>query len=357
MQTKSVHDYHDRQDQIYDWVSNGGEGLMGLHLTSVPDAAIDFAVSQYARFNVPVNGELIEVISSSISKAFFLVDYWNPYTLLHGISDVNCTNDWADHTYEVYNGNEFNGHSSEADPEVLETFTYVPGQAEEFFNYCLSHPGIDGMPYGVGHDLRGVLFEHDQEIWEDLSPEAEKELYRVCSVENAEGKIVVDRNRLDAYIELAAWAGFLWIAGPLGRAFRMSHHEIMDCAATYGECILSSGCIIPPTHYRRIPRPPRSCYRCGVQTWCVEPTQVDESSCFICEHCLYGTLPNFGGANCGTKFCKFSVCPNHPLHHMGQAGVTESLRTSGQLMAVARGDAFTKLHGSVGSTAPTQIGF
>ncbi len=356
MQTISVHDYPDKEDQIFDWVSNSGSGLMGVRFGEVPEGAIDFAIQQYARFNVPVNALLVEVIRLGISSAIYLVDFFNPYSLLHGVSDVNATDEWASHTFQIFDGIEFGGTSKEADPEVLETFAYVPGQAEEFFNYCLSRPGLDAMPYGIGCSLREILFDLDEEIWDGMTSEVEKELKEACREDLPDGTSVVNKDRMHAYIELAAWAGFLWIAGPLGRAFRMSNHEIMDCAMTYGECILSTGSIIPPTNYRKLPRPPRSCYKCGMQTWCVENTQVDESFTYVCEACLNFDFPKFGGANCGTKFCKLSACIHHPFHYLGSEGMFSAMRQSGQLMAVARGDAITRLQGARTDT-PLQLGF
>jgi hypothetical protein len=337
--------YYDdgKEDQIWDWVSNGNGGLMNFEFGEIPDECIDFCLQQFSRFNVPMPSELISVLVAGASSAFYYSDVVDPYALFRGTSDVDVTDDWSKITYEIHDA-DGSPQSREADPQYMETFRFIPGQCEAKFHEMLSRPGLKALPNMIGEMIFEVLEGHGEEAWDTLDSETELALRAMCT---APGGDRPDPRRMMAYFELSAWAGFIWLAGPLGREYRRQKHDIIGCALEYGECILVDGTITAPIYYTKHNRPPQSCHRCGEQVWCVEHTMLGATTALICEACLNQGMPPAGYANCGTKFCKNSLCQHHPFAHMGQAGMHASMARDGQLAIMVQHHSDLRLHGEM----------
>lgn len=346
---KSLEDYYSKEDQLWDWACNYGQGIMGLAPDVVPEECVDFCLSQFARFNIPLPSCIIDVIIRGAGVTMYHVDVEDPYALLSGVSDVNAVWDWCHNAYEVWDG-PHNGY--EPDPQFLETFAYAPGQAEVVFDHTLSHPALDALPNMIGDYLSGMIrgvsdysSYIEEPVWKSLNEDHILELRSMCLT--PEGTF--NETKFLAYFDLAAWAAFAWIAGPPSRAFRMYHHEIMSVAIKYGECILADGLVIAPTHYKKLSRPPQSCYRCGVAGWCVEIVLTMGNASYMCEHCLTEGMPKPKNSplNCGSKMCMFTECPHNPYHGMGAGGINRSRAEHGQLGAMARGESCLRTEGDI----------
>jgi hypothetical protein len=353
--TRDVQHYYDdgsREDTLWDWVSSNGEGLMGIEFAEIPEECFQFCLSQYERFKVPFYRELYEAIRVGAYAAFSFVDVARPYALFEGVSDVDMTLDWASTTYRIFDPVAPNKRSYEADPATVESFAFMPGQAAETFRDLLGRPGLDALPFMHGEGIREVLsgdacFTGDGSYLDLLSSDGIAALAELCT-----GDKGPDTQRMWSYLELAAWASYVWLIGPESRNFRIYHHELIGIAVSDGECLIVEGTIISPDHYTKIDRPPQSCYHCAVQTWCVEHTQTRNHQAYICEACLNFDMPKSKNANCGTKFCTLSACPNHPYHQMGRQGAFQSRHEGGYLtQQVAAKKA------QLSGTAPKQLGF
>lgn len=304
---------------------------MRLHEFLIPEA-LRFCISQYERFNISLPEKIIPVVEEGIAATFMYVDYIDPYSLFWGLGDVDITDDWASYAYEVKDGK----HYVELDPETVETFFYVPGQAEDQFHYMMSHPGVRAIPSGASSGILEVLngdWHGDTGCEERIDSEVRKALYDLCR--NPDGS--VNNTTVDAYFELAAWASFAWISGPLSRDARVALSDIYATAIRYGECIMVDGSVIAPGDYRRLSRPPKSCHRCGISAWCTELIICQGSSRHLCEHCLSEGMPRSKRATCGTKMCMLVRCPHHPHHGLGSAGLGRTYREYGQLSSKSRG--------------------
>lgn len=335
-------DEFEENHQLYDWVTETNSGIIGFRFGDLPEECFTFCLEQYARFNIPCPPEISEVVIAGASCTMYYIDIIDPYCFFSGISDVDITTDWAHAAYEVFDPERPNKPAWEAPPEWLETFTAVPGQAEEWFYHMLARPGLAALPYGehIRDLLRGEY--NGEEMWDSITHETDLALRDICRI-NGEP----DKARMEAYFELAAWAAFIWAMGPLSRHYRANHHDIFHVALQHGEAILVEGSVIAPTHYRRLNRPAESCYRCGIAAWCVEHTQINGRTKFICEHCSTLGMPLIGGASCGTKQCMYISCPNHPYPHkdMSPSGMASFARHNGQLISAARGLTTTRILG------------
>lgn len=300
----------------------------------VPEMAQDFVVEQYNRFRFPHVGmsKYLHIVAPAM--IIDLVDYDDPYLMLWDASDVTMTHDWETYTYEVTEDKEVYW---ELDPERLETFRYIPYQADEFFNKHMAMPGLDAFPSWLGGTIKayvdqvlaqgfsaGSYYLHNiptpNDVYDDLSKR----------ILNEDG--LTNESRVNAYFDLALWASTLWIFGPLGRDYRMSTSDIMEVCLTDGECIVYDGEAISPEFYRKTDRPIRSCYKCGIGGWCVELSMDDNATCrYICEGCLSRGMKPRNGATCGTKFCKYFECPHNAYYNAGQGAVRDVMRTHGQL--------------------------
>lgn len=330
-------DYQNEKNQLLEWVDYNGCGLMGLYTADgLPGDAWDFIYSQFERFGVesfPDKDAFHEVLWIGVDAAIRWVDYYDPYALLSGISDVVYTNDWQQFTYDI----QASTIVEEANPEFLETFKFVPGASEKCFNYCMSHPGLDALPMDIGTGIRDIFDGHfNEEVWGHLSHRAEIALKEACTIMGEDSAPQVDTKRMKAHFELAAWAFVVWLIGPLSREFKGRCHEAFDICLQHGECILYEGVFLSPRDYTKHLRKPQSCHSCGLDAWCVEMTQVSGVNRFICEKCLNSHIPKIGSANCGVRICRFVSCSYHPAHLDGARGLHHQMRTSGQLTYMAK---------------------
>jgi len=357
--TKNAQSYYDndKEDALWEWINNSGQGIMGFEFGEIPPECFEFCLSQYKRFGIPHYGELHEAIRVGASAALYFLDVINPYALFEGVSDVDQTNEWSTTTYRIFDLLEPSKRSYEPDPMSVESFMYKPGQAEETMAKFMGMPGLSALPNGHGQDIRSVLQgDYNDRDWceESMSIDGLRALREVFS-DVVDGARVVNNDRLTSYMELGAWAAYLWSIGPDSRSFRMFHHEAIALAVEYGECLIVEGQFISPKYYSKIDRPPQSCYHCGVQTWCVEHTLTNTHQSYICEACLNFDMPKNRFSNCGSKFCTLSACPNHPYHQLGRQGAFQSRRESGYLLDMAK----QKIHPiKIGATStPKQLGF
>jgi len=329
-----AHDYMDSHaDQIYDWVESDGQGIFSFCFGDIPDGCISFILSQFERFGIPCPAEITDVIVAAASSTFFFIDTVEPYSLFYGTSDVNITGDWAKYTFEI-NDPYVSGSGKEADPENTETFLMDPNQSQEVFDHCLARPGLDSLPFNIGDGIRAIMRGdyYQEDVFDAMAGDCELYLDDLCATPDGG----VDDNKKWAYCELSAWAAFLWAAGPLGRQWRFDNNVIYEACLTHGSCILTENSVIPPEHFKIIERPPKSCYQCGTSAWCVELTQDGEVTRHICEHCLNGDLPNWGGiANCGSRYCRYATCQYHPFFGQENA-MYQAHRHSGQLNGMAK---------------------
>jgi len=303
---------------------------MNIGYDSVPEECFHFCLEQYQRFNIPMPEEIHEVIHIGGHATFSYVDYINPYALFYGTSDVNMTEEWSEYTYEIYD--EYYKKTFEASPEGLETFRADLQQGEEVFIDILGKPGLEALPGGIGGEISDVInggYYSDESCFDRCEPKTKEYLKALCSANG-----VIDHNRIEAYFNLAAWASYAWIIGPLSRRFRMDRHHVFAEVLQYGEAILSDGCVIPPANYRRLVRPPLSCHECGVTTWCIELVVVDGGTRYICEHCASEGMPPLGLATCGSRHCLLSNCQHHPMCGLGFQAAS---RKYGQLSNATKG--------------------
>lgn len=312
---------------------------MGFTFGDVPAECFDFCMSQYERFNVNVPKILHSVVEAGASAAFYYMDCVDPYVLFSGISDVDMTDDWAMHAYEVVDDR---GRTHEVDPESVETFVFRPGQDDEVFQKVMSYPGLKALPVGLGESIADVIHgEYGSDCCYTLSTEADEVLRGICTA--ADGKF--NREMHDAYFELAAWATCAWLIGPAGRDFRYNHHDIFCAVMDHGEAILYDGSVLAPKHYRKLIRAPKSCSKCGIPAWCVELVSSGVTTRHLCESCYSEGMPPSSLATCGSKRCLLPACPHHPYHSLGSAGIQYTRKDHGQLGASARGESVLRIKG------------
>lgn len=326
---QSSWDYDGRTDQLFEWAVNCGEGVMRLtEYGPAVEECYDFCLEQYERFKIPVIPEIREAIVEGMKSSFLYVDYIDPYALFWGIGDVEITDDWSQFAYEIKDGRKY----VEVDPESIETYVFLPGRGEESFEEMMSKPGLQAIPGNIGFGAKDVLdgeWYGDESAISRVSAECRRALEDLCR--RSDG--VVDYTAVHAYFELSAWASMAWIVGPLSRHHRVDLSDVYAVALRYGECIMVDGSVIAPTDYRRLERPPKSCHKCGISSWCTELVMTFGAVRYLCENCLSAGMPPTGRATCGSKLCMLVRCPHHPHHGMGAAGLSRAYRDHGQLVA------------------------
>ena len=125
------------------------------------------------------------------------------------------------------------------------------------------------------------------------------------------------QTRMD-YFRLAAWATIAWMFGPYARDFRYRFFNIFEACykegAEGGECIMYSGTVYERKYYTKTERPARSCYVCGLSSWCVETTYIEGTTRYLCEKHVNGNIPTVPPMNCGTRSCRYTECAHHVYH-------------------------------------------
>jgi hypothetical protein len=326
---------YDKEDQLFKMMDYGN-GAVFYDYRYLPKDAAEFVVSQFRRFNVPLPPQISPLTLLGPALAASVVDYYDPYILFWEFSDVMYTDEWCNFTYDIY---DVRGNCTEADPSQLETYRFMPGNAERVFEQWMQKPGLKELPNYLTPYMRDATTDYFDgnhypyplyNVADYPSPEQLSFLVeRACT--NKETGEVNDK-WIDAYYDLVQWAGMLWMFGPPSREFRRENSEIFEVCLGYGECILYDGVVINPKFYKRTERVPLSCYRCGVDAWCVDATlDVNGVARNICEGCLTKGMPRIEGCTCGTKFCKYFECPHNQWHGKDAAGLRDVMRTHGQL--------------------------
>lgn len=367
-----------REASLYDWVSGWGTGMSGLmRPQDLPSEMFQFMITQYQRFGVENLPD--EILLSSAWATFHTIDYIEPYSLYHGLSDVDVTENWAKNTYDVV---KYDGTVQEADPEITETFVLVPDQGEKMFYQMMQHPGFDYKELGMVGDFieeyisatSGITDEnsYDQssietKLWLDercapfVETPPELDLPKCIEIPQDndlpylikpsltnyksylsgvrhKGMDIYEQPLVRAYyeaelhndsalkarlkyFEMGAWAALAWIISPTKEAFefRESCWDMFYMCHKYGECVINGGTVLKREDYTKTNRPVKSCYQCGLPAWCVEMTYINGVNRYLCEKHLNGELPKIAPVTCGTKVCRFTECPHHPLHGMANA--------------------------------------
>ena len=372
-------DYHNKEAELLNWASYYGSGISGIYSPEeLPKEMFDFCVSQFERFNMPVPPE--DVILRGMWAAFITVDYYDPYQLFYGETDVIYTDDWMHKTYRL------DDDESDLDPDFLETFELLPDQDVKTFENYINNPGLEKISCGdiiEDHVAGELAYDHvkiSDESFEWLKahsppepaiPTMPKKLKNKDWVNTYETYLknkdwVKDDDLLELnqllkdpecleflnkaieyrkvteyrtdYIRLAAWAAYVWFMGPLARDFRRRNYEIFDICYSDKSCILYSGNMYSPTKFKIINRSPQSCEICGLDSYCVSLAYFNGGSKFICEKHLNGELPQFTQSSCGSRVCRFTECKHHPMFGMKDARRLAH-RESGQLIQKTRENA------------------
>ena len=263
----------EKQPCMYDW-----EGIFSEQ-TNIPQEMMTFIEEQHKRFNVALPPE--EVIRYTIEYTYTALTRWDPYSWFSGITDVECTQSWMDHTYEIMN---LDGEKVEVDPEELETFRIFPGRDLTSFNDAITNPGLGNLPCGIGSLIDEFLdgeCTSGESVMGCLSPHAAYTL-REMSHNNPD--------TVKAHVHLIAWSAACWMIGPMGKEYRRDICHIFDTCYEYGECIVFQGYVYSPNEYKVVNRAPRSCVICGLDSWCVEMVHLDGMTRYICEHHVNPTL-------------------------------------------------------------------
>lgn len=330
----------ERKSSLFDWINNCGQGLIGIPSREhLPEEMINFVREQYARFNIPFNADIDEVALIGAWAAYGLLDFTDPYLWLLGTSDVSESPDWRTKCFT------FIDHSSPfdttylkrgepANPEFLETFVFVPNQCENVFNEIMAKPGLENLPGNAGLGIKAELdgeytgYEHDCF--------AELRDTDGCGYETLKAMTKENSEQARAYFELAAWAAFAWLVGPLSREWRYNTHDVFHLCLKDGISVIYDGAILGKENFYIEDRAPLSCSVCGVDAWCVEMTFIEGTHRMLCEKHVSDGIPLYGAATCGSRICRYVACQNHPAHCRGAAGVHETYRKSGQLTDMVR---------------------
>jgi len=330
----------EKELQLIQMAQDYGWGSVFYDFRGVPKSATDFIKSQYERFRIPIPPALSNIMPElGGALALELFDYYDPYSLFWCFSDVSYTNDWQKYSYDIWMPD---GEIIEADPLQLETFSFVPGQAQGFFEKQIMMPGVDSLPQEVGIFPRDVVddyvgghhFPHALHYDHGFPDFSEVEVILAKSCLDSFGR--VDQKRMWAYWDISIWAGILWVLGPLSQEFRYKYSELTEVALDHGHAIIYQGNVISPNCYRVSDRQVNSCYKCGLATWCAEMT-IDSGGVarIICEGCLTKGMPRLPGTSCGTKFCREWECP-HNAHFNDKSAMHGAMRQHGQLAQKSR---------------------
>lgn len=318
----------DTQLSLSEWADNCETGLIGLHSPEeLPQDMLDFIYTQFERFKIDTLDKKLmdEVVRVGAWASFYHLDAADPYLwLIRGLSDVAWSDLGYKSTIEIKHPWD-DRTPEEANPDRLEVFEPAPGQAEKFFNQAMAMPGLQSLPYEIGEHIKFHLFEHYGGPEDYCSGPAIAGLQALCSKKGH-----LDKVMYNAYFELSAWAAFLWLVGPPGRDWRAGHHDVFWLCATEGIAVLYDMAFISESNYVIHARAPQSCCVCGLDSYCVELVYLEGMARFICEKHLNGT-PLYQNATCGSKICKFAICPHHPMHGQEDA-VYRSVAGVGQIV-------------------------
>lgn len=301
----SVPDYSadwDMADKTEDYqlseVAGNGYGVIGYYggkSLSVKEA-FPFIVAQYERFGQEVPD--MDMLSWCWDQAFYYIDQFDPYALMTGSCDVIKTEEAYYYQYAVSD----DGKSwMEVEPDEVETFRYWD-KGEESWNILMQHPGLEEY---FDH-IYDYFDDHFSYIRDDDHAEAYGEEWELM---NKYGPKTQD------IAHLGIWAAIMWMSSPLeeAKAWRYEFHPIFNICYEHGACVLHAWTFHDPNYFERLERRPKTCAKCGIDSWCVDYTMIaSEQQSYICEHCLSDGLP-FPGRVCGTRLCEKTSCPHHPV--------------------------------------------
>lgn len=330
--------YEKEEHSLYEWTSQSGFGIIGYcGRDQLPQKCIDYCMSAFPFFGLSNHPTLEEVARIGAFCTYWVIDIGNPYALFMGVSDVDYTEDWQKYTFEIKD--PYRDRIIEANPELLETYRWVPGQAEREYTEILRRGGewfeqwrrqkeanfssiLDTLPIGIGSEIQCHL---DGDWGESAHEQLDDHvvLKKLHEVSGGDVKLQM------TYFEVAAWAAFLWMAGPEGRDWRNCHHDIFHMCANDGVAFMYDQNFVEKENVVAMSRPPQSCVVCGLDSYCVEMAHISGVTRYICEKHL-NDEPVFEGATCGAKICRAVICPHHPLHGRDN-GLMEQLKKTGQL--------------------------
>ena len=297
-----------------------------------PEDAKRFVASQFQRFGIPVPDQIRGIIDYGICCLIDLCDYMDPYFLFSGYCDTQITAEWAESVYEIFEDGECVHRCS---TDHLETFKSNPMASENFFNEYIAKPGLESLPDEIKFSVKcfhDEIKSGDRYLysWDNESEIIElfHNIGHQCRGHNGE----INVQMAEAYFDLSLWAAAIWMIGPLSREFRRNLSDIIDLCLEDGECILYDYSVYRMHSYRKVDRIPGTCEKCGLGAWCVEDIVLGfdwvKTLCEFC--CSNGERSAPGPTACGTRICRYSVCPYHPFH--GKAGGMHSAhRAAGQL--------------------------
>lgn len=293
---------------LYDWAIEGNRGIIGYEFADqLPSDMYEFCAEQYKRFGIHMPDDWWSIIEAGAWGAFMYLDHDYPYALMH-TSNIKFSEIQFSHTIDLIDPN-IPGWSEEADIDKLEVFEPNPDYDVLFFNESMYNPGLENLyQYPDGARIKELIYDYD--LYSLAQEEVRAELQKVCKTEDS----------YHAYFDLAAWAAYLWMSGPLGRQWRIENHDAFWLCETQGLAVLHDMSFLSNTHYKILQRAPKTCCVCGLDSYCVEMVYLEGAHRWLCENHLHmgNTLP---GSNCGSRFCKYVECFNHPMYGMQHAQI------------------------------------
>lgn len=317
------------------------------------------------RNGIVINGGTASVAHCGVISALSYIGYSDPYIMFtRGLSDVKIADDWHDSVYQIAKKLP-NGKVIYITPDFddCEAFQYDYAQGQWVHEQFLQRPYLDYYaainnsaravkvngkmvwaqePHSL-HDIAISICNsiHDEMmnvgIEEMVGTEhgEYQELLDACSYMQPGGRIVQDFEMVEFCFFFAAWAAFVWAVSPRSMKWRCEANALFQVVHDEGEALsLGPTDIFGKSMFRKSPRPKDSCYRCEVESWCLENIPVDGVWRKICHSCDRNGLPVMEPANCGTKICRMPQCKHHPFFIFPtDRRLHETLRKDGLLTA------------------------
>lgn len=345
-------------ESTLDWAAQDAYmGIMGV-MQGVVESPIEmhkYILEKLSHHRKEIPGELEWMVSWAGNIALMLIDHYDVY-FPFAYSDVVPSYEHMASTYEInypftYGGTT-EGTPFMAEPDAVESFAYDPENGKAYFKvFDITQPNFEmfdahdiELLYYVLDESLDVLFESQfEEVFHDSDDRDRYLCMEIAST--AEGRANIRRAA-----EFCMSAGLVWFCSPLSRNFRAKNHDVFAAVLENGEAIVYNGGIYSPEDYTKIPIPPTSCFKCGLDSYCVELVHgVENGAINVCNHCQTGGVLKFQDATCGSKFCKHIECPYHKYNGQGRKGFFKMLNSSGR-------SALKTMIQSVNPIMPNQIG-
>ena len=331
-----------RDSYLDELCSNTSEGIVRLNWQGdLPHECVSYVMSSWPYWGLHLDDKLETVARTCAWYVYMFLDMWQPYTWFSGISDVDVTHEWANHTYETAN---IDG-SMEAiiDNENIESFRLIPGQADTFYQDQLRAGGEflselrRGDEISLSRVLERLLGHTGCDLEMFLNGEMGSDPVALAVGEHC---LETDRyfkslcgcntDKMYEYLYTGAWAAFLWFVGPEGREWRNTNHDIFEQCSQYGFSIIYNGSLLDSSKVRMTSAAPLSCASCQIDSWCTSLVSSGEGVISLCEHCLSGGIISIPGGSCGTKICRYLEC-HHNLYHNNLGGLGAHMNKFGFL--------------------------